>query len=75
MSLTEHEKWKVHHKIDAILSIILLICLIYLLPIIFFICKAFFRGQTYLPEMQNWLNFILRMSNDFWLGIIKRIFG
>jgi hypothetical protein len=71
VSLTEDQKWKVHHKIDVILNIGLSICLIYLLPVIFFICKAFFRGETYLPEKQNWVNFILGIANDFWLGIIK----
>ena len=75
MGLNEHQKWKIHHKLDVIISIVFAICLIYLLPVIFFICKAFFRGETYFPEMQNWVNFILRMSNDFWLGIINRISG
>lgn len=75
MSLNEHQKWKIHNKLDVIMCSVLAICLIYLLPVIFFISKAFFRGETYLPEIHNWVNFVLRMSNDFWLGIINRIFG
>ena len=75
MSLTEYQKWKIQHKIDVIIGIVLAICLIYLLPVIFFFSKAFFKGETYFLEMQNWLNFILRISNDFWLSIINRIFG
>ena len=75
MSLSEHQKWKIHHKIDVIMSIALTICLIYLLPVVFFISRAFFRGETYLLEIRDWGNFVLRISNDFWLGIINRIFG
>ena len=79
MSLSKHQKWKIHYKIDVIMSIVLAICLIYLLPVIFFITKTFFKdtafSETNLPETHNWGNFVLRISNDFWLGIINRIFG
>jgi len=71
VSATEHERWKFRHKIDVILSIVVSICLIYLLPAIFFICKSFFRGEINLSEMGNWVNSVLRISNDFWFGLIK----
>lgn len=77
MAVNEHQKFKIHNRVDIILSTILLIGCVYLLPAVCFITAVFFKdmvfGQTNLSQIHDWGSLVLRISNDFWLSVIHRI--
>lgn len=75
--VNEYQKFKIHNRIDIIVSSVLVICCIYLLPAVCYITSIFFKdmalGQTNLSELHDWGTLALRVSNSFWSGVIHRM--